>query len=368
MEMLRSSTFSSKDFIWNLFITLIVLVGIEVYLSYSMHPFEMQASVEPTGVAESSTIPGFFYVGDEEPVEFLSQLRSTLTDRPVVFIGDSQGIRVRGGGIPYPEQVAALIGSIESHTPVVSMHMQGSNAYEQSILLLCMLELGIEPLCVVWSNSVYSLRENEIRSELVNSYRYVESEISGMSMTVVLPVTQSDTSTPESTSSFFVDCTETARGIALELASVRFMQRSMLEKAEIIRRSPIGRLLGVRSFGTAHQSNPSASILVDAALQVSKLSSLLESRGIHTIVFLSPYNQCASELVFSQEAEEIVFSALESGVNAAGALFLDLSSELSQQHYGNYMDGTEDPLHFDQTGHFIIAELISEIVTECSNE
>ena len=364
METPRSYTFSSKGFLRNILITLIILIGIEVYLSYSMRPFERQNSETPMSLAESSSTPGFFSVGKEEPVEFLTTLRSTITGHPIVFIGDSQGIRVRGGGMPYPEQVAELICSTENRLPVVSMHIQGTNVYEQSIMLLCMLKLGIEPFCIIWSSSVYSLRENEIRSELMNSYTYVENEISEFSMAVVLPMSQSNTNTPNSSGSLFLACRGAARDIYLELASVRFMQRSLLEKAEILRRSPVGRFLGIRTFGTAHQSNPSASILVDAASVMTDVSTLLEDRGSQTIVFLAPFNRRASQRAFSQEAEETVLSALESGMNSTGVQFIDMSAELSRQYYGDYTDGTEDPLHFDQTGHSVLAERFRELIDE----
>lgn len=358
----RSYTFSSKGFLGALLATLGFLAGVEIYLSLALEPFERQLAATSADFEELPQTPGYHKLGTEEPVDFLISCSGAITGHPVVFIGDSQGANVRGGGRPYPEQVAEILASSDDFLPVVSLHLQGTNVYEQSILLLCVLKAGIEPCCVVWAGSVYSLRENEVRSELSSAFLFARDGAEELMLAVVPPVDPGELVTDENHRNWFQTAVGAAQSTAFELATFRFMQRSLLEKAEILRRSPLGRLLGIKSFGTGHQSNPSASILTDAASVVARVSSMLEARGIETIVFLAPYDQEAEERTFSPQAEELVRTELESELASTDARFVDLSAALSGERYGAYSDGVEDPLHFDHTGHRELAEQLVQLI------
>lgn len=361
MGTFRSSTSSSRAFVRDVAIVVLLLAAIEAYLVPTMAVFERRG--DETSVAAPTLPENYRVLGRQDPLEFFGGLRADLADladAPIVFVGDSQGAGAHGGGAPYPQQVAERLLTEGRRVPVVSLHLGGANAYEQSVLLLAMLREGITPCCVVWSHSIFSQRKNEVRAELAAAYRHVEDEMATLAPNVIVPATAEHTEPDDDRVRQRVAAVASgADGLVTRLATVRFMRRSLWDKGQILRRSPLGQLIPASVMaGTARQFDPPASILEDAARLVGEVSGELENRGIRVLDFVAPINREAVPRPFTARAEAVTYPALQRAAVAGGAQFLNLLDALPPSHYGRYADGTLDAFHIDSGGHAVLADTL----------
>lgn len=359
--MCHSYTFNFKRFINSIVFLAIILIVVEIYLYFSLKPFEK--TPEPSVTAESLSQSNFYRLSNRNPIDFIKELANTLDADPIVFVGDSQGAVVYGGGTSYPEQIAILLESTGDSIPVISLHGGGSNAFEQSVLLLYLLEAGINPKVVFWSNSIFSLRKNEIRFEYAAAYYEVQDEMDRLTSNVVVPALETEEESADPFTSFVTTLSASAEEFYRRSAIYRFMQRSLWDKAEILRRSPIGQLLPQSIVGrTARQYDPPTSILEETTQLVGDVSGILQSRGIQVVVFLSPINQSVSPRPFSTGSEAFTYPSLEAHVLDSGVLFLNLLNELPPESFGVYSDGSPDAFHISETGHNLVCDMISSII------
>jgi hypothetical protein len=351
-------------------VALLVLAAFELYLERSLAKVAPPPAEAPAaGVPESSSTPGFHVLSREDPVAWFRGLVRELRSRPVVFVGDSQGRAALAGGAPYPEQVARRLQLEDPSSEVITLHMGGANTYEQATLMLAMLDAGIRPRLVVWSHSIFSLRKNQIRRELAGTYATVAVTMDTLaaSVTVAGGGEAVDAVPVEPDPARVAVASLGARwGAVLERsASVSFMRRTLWDKGQILRRSPLGSLIPTSLLGgTARQFDPPASILRDATRVVGELSSILVAQEACVIDFVAPVNRSARPRPFSERAEAVSYPALGEASRRAGAVFADLLDAMPPDHFGTYEDGTPDAFHFDAAGHALLADRLMNLVAE----
>jgi hypothetical protein len=363
-----SSISSSNRFVRDVVVALLLIGAMEFYLHAALDIFERRS--EPP-VAESDTDKAgpanFAYLGGGEPRRFCDLWRPKAGNGSIVFIGDSQGAGARDHGPGYPEIVAGRLECAGNPELVFSLHVGGANSYEQGLILLTMLRSGTTPRAVVWSHSIFSQRKNEIRSEYALAYEYVEDQLVAMSTTVMAPpsslVSDSDIGLERQV---VANATSQWDGIVSRTAIVRFMRRSLWDKGEILRRSPIGKLLpGKLRPGAARQFDPPASILRESARFVGEITGVLQAHGVRVIHVIAPINRAASPRPFTVRAEQVCYPALREAADASGAQFMDLLDAMPPARFGTYDDGSPDAFHLDGIAHAELAELL--MVELCGN-
>ena len=362
METFHSSTSNSKAFIRDIAVLVFIIATIEVYLIQTMGVFEKKP--DSGGTVSISQSANYYVLGQHNPVNFFRELSADLTTQPIIFIGDSQGAGAFGGGSSYPKQISEQLQASGNGVPVVSLHIGGANAYEQTVLLFTMLKEGITPCCIIWSNSIFSMRKNEIRTEFTEAYYYVENEMEVLASNVIVsPIAEESETSRDPVRRVFVSLSTNADQIFSHLAIVRFMQRSLWDKAQILRRSPLGQLIPSDVLaGTSRQYDPPKSILEEAGSLIGNVAGELESRGIRVIVFLAPINRGVSIRPFTDRAELAAYPALQQAVTLRGIAFLDLVDALHTDNYGSFSDGTPDAFHIDAGGHTILADTLLSII------
>ncbi len=364
----RSSTSSSRPFIRDVLVALLVLVIGEVFLARSLALFEPDGEAVP--VAATERFDGFHVVSPEDPLTFFAELGRRSGAGPVVFVGDSQGAAALGGGSPYPMQGLEALQATDTDATVISLHMGGANAYEQASLLLAMLEAGVRPRLVVWSHSIFSQRKNQIRSELVPTYHSVAETLDRLAGNVTLAGNVgAEPVETDSARRLVTNVTRRWDGVIAGTAGASFMRRSLWDKGQILRRSELGRLIPTSLLGgTARQFDPPASILRDAAGVVGGVSRILVDRGICVVNFVAPIDRDVSPRPFALRAEAVSYPALEAASQAAGAVFVNLLDAMPHAHFGTYEDGTPDAFHFDTAGHgLLVEELLQTATAGCAD-
>jgi len=367
VEIFHSSTSNSKAFVRDFAVMFFLIVAIEIYLIRTMGVFEKEPDSEGTVFISQSA--NYYVLGQQNPVNFFRELNVELSVSPIVFIGDSQGAGAHGGGPPYPKQISEQLQASGNSVPVVSLHKGGANAYEQSVLLLTMMKEGITPYCIIWSNSIFSMRKNEIRSEFAEAYYYVENEMEALTANVIVqPIAEESETQSDPARKVFVSLSTNVDQIFSHSATVRFMQRSLWDKAQILRRSPIGQLIPSDVLaGTSRQYDPPKSILEDASSLIGDVAGDLESRGIRVVVFLSPINRGVSIRPFTARAELAAYPFLQQAVTMKEVVFLNLVDALQPDNYGSFSDGTPDAFHIDVGGHAILADTLLSTIYGLSN-
>ncbi len=338
-----------------------MLSALEWYLGVSLRVFEKRGAEElapqPSGV---ETTANYHYLGRRDPVEFCRDLRSRVEEGAIVFVGDSQGAAARDHGPGYPLLVARRLADGGHSTPVISLHAGGANAYEQGMLLLTLLDAGIEPRIVVWSHSIFSQRKNEIRNEYAKAWHGLGGKAARIAPDVIVPaLPESMDPEVDRLRRVVASVSGAWEGLITRAATVRFMRRPLWDKGEIVRRSPLCRLLpaGVQP-GTARQFDPPASILREAARFVGEVSVMLGARGAVVMHFVAPINRAVSPRPFSARAEDASYPALERAAQASGSRFLNLLDAMPPERFGRYEDGSPDAFHLDESAHAKLADLI----------
>jgi len=367
--MFRSSTSSSRAFLRDITVALVALAALEVFLAGNMAVFERRGGDDAVVKTVADDGPAHVHVlGSRDPLAFFATLAGRLQDRPFVFVGDSQGAGAHGGGDPYPLQFAARLREAGRNDPVVSMHKGGANAHEQAVLLLAMLDAGIEPRCVIWAHSIFSQRKNQVRGELAGAYRSVEANMARLAPdAVVVGVVEPEAPGGDPAQLVLARGVGAWDGIIARSGTVRFMRRTLWDKLQILRRSALGKLIPTSLVGgTARQFDPPGSMLRSSALVVRDVSQELVEGGACVASFVAPVDRDVQPRPFSERAEAVSYPALEAASNGAGAMFLNLLDSMAHEHFGTYEDGTPDAFHFNGAGHAeLVNTLMESISTHC---
>lgn len=364
----RSSIFSSESFLRDLGIALLVLLLVEWLLHQAMAPLAAQnAALNAPAVAPSAELADFHSIGARDPVAFFAEVRDQLKTVTIVFVGDSQGMVVKDGiGLPYPQLVARSMAKETGGASVVSLHLGGANTFEQGALLLGMLEAGVVPRTVFWSHSVFSLRKNEIRAELVPLYKTLRDEDTGRPAVILIGGASElvDAKLPR-TQRVLQTATRRLDDWFSASAAVRFSRREMWEKSTILWASPLGRLVpGALRPRTGAQRDPSASILEGSARFAGQVTGVLRGRGVRVVHFLAPIDRAANPRPFSARAEAAAYPALERAVLERGGEFAPWIDLLPGSCFGKYADGSDDAFHVKAAGQELLARRIVETLAE----
>lgn len=351
-------------------VLLALLAGMEAYLGATLEPFERSVGAASVPLARPDLPANYHYLGARDPVAFCADLRPLADRDMIVFVGDSQGASARGPGAePYPLVVARALAA--RGVEVVSFHVGGANACEQMVLLMTLRAAGLRPRAVVWSYSIFSQRKNEIRAEFVPAWRALGEQAARLAPDVILV---GEGAASVATRSAAPPLRRQAARLAAaweavisRSAIVRFSRRPLPEKAEILGRSPLARLLPPRlRWSTARQFDPPASLLLASAKVVEATSGELVADGSRVVGFIAPINRATRPRPFSQRAETVSYPALQAAAAAVGADFLDLLSAIPPERFGTYEDGTPDAFHLDGTAHRELAALLLAAVPELS--
>lgn len=354
-----SSTSSSSGLLRQALIAAALIAAAEVYLHFTMAPLEAANRALAAGVARvDPAIPNHHALGLEPPERFFERMRAALADRPIVFVGDSQGAGARGSGLTFSQAAALRLAAEGASTPVLNLHLGGANTFEQGMLLLAMTQAGIRPRAVFWSHSIFSLRKNEIRAEFASAWRSVRWDAIGGAPEVILPqLPAAEAGRPGPVARF-------KRGVAAgwgrlldRSATIRFSRRSLYDKWTLLLRSPLARLMpGAAKPATARTEDPPTSVLLEAAAFAGRVTGVLEREGVRTIDYLSPINGQATPRPFSARAEAVAYPALFRAVAANGSTLVNYVNLLPADDFGRFADGTADAFHIDVTGHQVLAD------------
>jgi hypothetical protein len=355
----RSFTSSSSGFVRDVLLALALLAAVEWYLSASLVAFERKG-LEAAPVAPSTTAIGanFFALHGGAPESYFAAIAGRLASDVIVFIGDSQGEGTRDGSAPYPQVVAERLAAAGARTSVISAHLGGSNGYEQGVILFSLLRAGVVPRAVIWSHSIFSQRKNEIRSELVPAFRALDERERALAGAVILMAGGSSGPPPHADPAQRLLARAAAGwdALAAHSATVRFFRRPLWDKGEILRRSPLLRLLPARFLsGTARQFDPPAAILQDAARFAGAVSGELSRRGVCVVHFIAPINRGVSPRPFSPRAEATAYPALAAAAAAGGGTLIDLLNAMPPERFGRFEDGSPDAFHLDGPAHAELA-------------
>jgi hypothetical protein len=360
----RSSTSSSESFLRDLGIALLALLLVEWLLHQALAPLDAQnAALNAPAAAPPAGLAGFHPLGARDPAAFFAGVRDQLKPLTVVFIGDSQGMVVKGGaGLPYPQLVARALAQQAGGASVVSLHLGGANTFEQGTLLLGMLEAGVVPRTVFWAHSGFSLRKNEIRAELVPLYRSLPDVDTGRPAVILMGGASGPTGAALPCSQRILQAVSQRLDEWLAVsATVRFSRRELWEKATILWASPLGRLVpAALRPRTGEQRDPSASILESSARFAGQVTGVLRGRGVRVVHFLAPIDRTANPRPFSARAEAVAYPALERAVLERGGEFVPWIDLLPGTCFGKYEDGSDDALHIKAAGQEILARRIVE--------
>jgi hypothetical protein len=364
----RSSTSSSESFLRDLGIALLALLLVEWMLHQVLAPLAARnEALNATPAAQPAELAGFHPLGARDPAAFFAGLRDQLKPPAIAFIGDSQGMVVKdGSGLPYPQLVARALAKQAGGVSVVSLHLGGANTFEQGTLLLGLLEAGVVPRTVFWAHSVFSLRKNEIRAELVPLYKSLPDEDTGRPAVILIG------GASEPAGAVLPFSQRILRSASRRLdewfsvsATMRFSRRELWEKATILWASPLGRLVPVALRPrTGEQRDPSASILESSARFAGQVTGVLRGRGVRVVHFLAPIDQAANPRPFSARAEAAAYPALERAVEERGGEFAPWIDLLPGTCYGKYADGSDDAFHLKAPGQEVLARRIVGALAE----
>lgn len=364
----RSSISSSDSFLRDLGIALLALLLAEWLFHQALAPLEARNAAMNAAPAEASADPaGFHPLGVRDPVAFFAGLRNERKPVTIVFIGDSQGMVVKNSpGLPYPQLVARLLARPADRASVVSLHLGGANTFEQGTLLLGLLEAGVVPSAVFWSHSVFSLRKNEIRAELVPLYRSLPDALTGRPAVILSGGASepADEALPAS-QRILRAATQRLDDWYSASAAVRFSRRELWEKATILWASPLRRLAPAAMRPRAGaQRDPSTSVLEGSARFAGQVTGVLRGRRVRVIDFLAPIDRTANPRPFGARSEAAAYPALKRAVEGRGGEFASWIDLLPGTCFGKYEDGSEDAFHLKAAGHEVLARRIVETLAE----
>jgi len=355
----RSSIFSSESFLRDLGIALLALLLVEWLLHQAMAPLAAQnAALSAPPAVPSAELAGFHPLGARDPAAFFREVRDQLKPVTIVFIGDSQGMVVKDGiGLPYPQLVARSLAKETDGASVVSLHLGGANTFEQGTLLLGMLEAGVVPRTVFWSHSVFSLRKNEIRAELVPLYKSLRDEDTGRPAVILIGgAPEAAGATLPLSQRLLQTATRRLDDWFSASAAMRFSRRELWEKVTILWASPMGHLVpAALRPRTGAQRDPSASILEGSACFAGQVNGVLRGRGVRMIHFLAPIHRAANPRPFSARAEALAYPALERAVRERGGEFVSWIDLLPGVCFGKFEDGSIDAFHIRAAGQETLA-------------
>lgn len=353
----RSSTSSSEALALarDLAVALLVLLVVEWVLHPPMARLAAQnRELGRPPAAPSAELADFHQVRSGDPTVFFARLRGLLKPVVVVFVGDSQGMVTQDRqGPPYPRLVARELATRTPGTSVLGLHLGGANTSEQGTLLLGMLRAGIVPRVVVWSHTLFSLRKNDIRADLVPLYRSLPPEYTdGANVILVGDGPGPAATSPPLPQRLLETASRRLDDWASASATVRFSRRETWEKARILWSSRAAALVpkGLRPR-TAEQWRPSESVLTGSAGFAGRVTGVLTRSGVRVVGVLNPIRLSAEPRPFTPRAEAVAYPALERAVRGGGGEFLDWVGLLADSCYGAYEDGSDDPFHIRSSGH-----------------
>lgn len=103
-----------------------------------------------------------------------------------------------------------------------------------------------------------------------------------------------------------------------------------------------------------------------AAIEV--MARDLEGRGVPLLVVVLPFDDSRTPVPYEPQAMERLREDLASRATRLHYRILDLSHLLDPSHYGYLADGSPDGLHFDASGHALVAERIADVAARLLEE
>ena len=363
----RSSTSSSESFLLDLAIAALVLLAFEWVVHGPMTRIEsLNAALNARPVAQPAGGAGFHQVsGTRDPAAFLAGLRDRLKPPTIVLVGDSQGLVVKDTtGPAYPVLVAQVLARRPGGASVLSLHMGGATTFEQGSLLLGLLQAGVVPDVVFWAHSIFSLRKNEIRTELVPLYRSLPPGETGRPAVVLhgdVPGPAADRlPLPQRVLGAVTRRVDDALSTS---AAMRFSRQDLWQKGVILWDSPLAQLVPARLRPkSADHPDPSAANLEVSARFAGQVTGVLCRRGVRVVAFLSPIDLAATPRPFSRRAELNAYPQLERAIRGHGGEFVSWIDLLPPAEYGLYADGSDDAFHIRAAGHDTLARRIVELL------
>jgi hypothetical protein len=224
----------------------------------------------------------------------------------------------------------------------------------------------VVPRAVFWSHSVFSLRKNEIRAELVPLYSSLSDEDTGRPAVILIggAAEPAGAMLPPSQRLLQTASQRLDEWFALS-ATIRFSRRELWEKTTILWASPLGRLVpAALRPRTGEQRDPSPSILGSSARFAGQVTGVLRGRGVRVVHFLAPIDRTAKPRPFSARAETAAYPALERAVEERGGEFAPWIDLLPGSCFGRYEDGSDDAFHLKAAGQDLLARRIVELLAE----
>lgn len=365
----RSSTSSSEVFLLDLVVAALVLLAFEWTVHGPMTRLERlnaalnaPPAVQPAGLADFHQVSAA-----RNPVAFLAGVREQAKPRTIVFAGDSQGMGVKDTmGLVYPKLVARALDRRPGGASVISLHLGGATTFEQGSLLLGLLRAGVVPDVVFWAHSVWSLRKNEIRSELVPLYKSLPPGETGRPVVILIGDAGAPAAArPPLPQRVLAAATRRVDDALSASAAMRFSRCELWQKAAILWDSPLARLVPRRLHPKAadHPDPPAASLEASARF-AGQVTGVLRRRGVRVVAFLSPVDLAARPRPFSRRVEATAGPALERAVRGQGGEFVSWIGLLPHAEFGRYEDGSDDAFHFKAAGHDTLARRILGVLDE----
>ena len=365
----RSSTSSSESFLLDLAVAALVLLAFEWAVYGPMTRLEgLNATLNVRPVAQPAGLADFHQMdGARDPVAFLAGVRDQLKPTTIVFVGDSQGMVVKDTtGLVYPKLVAQALARRPGGASVVGLHLGGATTFEQGALLLGLLRAGVVPDVVFWAHSIFSLRKNEIRAELVPLYRSLPpGETGGPAVILLGGAPGPDAGRLPLPQRVLGVVTRRVDDVLSASAAMRFSRRELWQKSGILWDSPLARLVPARLRPkSADHPDPTAANLEASARFAGQVTGVLRRRGVRVVAFLSPIDLTATPRPFSRRAETNAYPALERAIRDHGGEFISWIDLLPPAEYGLYVDGSDDAFHIKAAGHDTLARRLVEILAE----
>jgi hypothetical protein len=363
----RSSTSSSDGFLLDLVVALLVLLAFEWMVRAPMTRLELHnAALNAPPAAEPAELADFHQVSSaRDPIAFLAGLRDQLEPATIVFVGDSQGMGVKDTtGLPYPKLVARALARRPGGGSVISLHLGGATTFEQGSLLLGLLRAGVVPDVVFWAHSIFSLRKNEIRAELVPLFESLPPEETGRPAVILIGGAPEPPAARLPLSQRVLGALTQRVDDALSASTaLRFSRRELWQKVTILWDSPLARLVPARLRPkSASHPDPSAANLEASARFAGRVTGVLRRRGVRVVAFLSPIDLAATPRPFSPRAEADAYPKLERAIRDQGGEFVSWLELLPPAQYGRYDDGSPDAFHIRAAGHDTLASRLLEVL------